>query len=145
MELLKRYSKLGGSLERIEGQRRRAAPRPAQTQRHDVANPARKQVHRRLNESERHEVVIRYLAGVETGKLAVAFKVHRDTIRSVLDKAGVRRPVRRLSPSQVANACDRRAAGESYGSIARSFGVGTETVRRNVMAQDARQVWATRN
>lgn len=93
-------------------------------------------VQRRLRPHEVAELVAAYVAGATTRELADRFGIHRDTVSTHLDRAGV--PIRTrcgLSPGDVDEAARLYQEGWSGARLAKKFGVSDHTIRatlRNV-------------
>jgi DNA invertase Pin-like site-specific DNA recombinase len=81
-----------------------------------------------LTDSQRSEVVERYLAGETANALADIFGVNRATVFAILQRAGIRSRYRILTDRDVAAATTMYAAGRSLASIAKHFDVTDRTV-----------------
>ena len=90
--------------------------------------PSVRQQQTRLTDSQRSEVLDRYLAGEPATALAKEFGVHRATVFSVLRRAGVQTRYRILSDDDVAIAQQMYEAGQSLAVIGVHFGVADRTV-----------------
>ena len=123
MDLLGRYSNPDNvaRLHRIlSGQGRdRPSHRPV---------PSLRQKQTRLADSDRIEVLERYLAGETANALADAFDVNRATIFAILQRAGIKSRYRILTDHDVASATAMYEAGRSLASIAKHFDVTDRTV-----------------
>jgi len=89
----------------------------------------RKQVHRRLRLAEIEELVAGYLAGATVYQLATRFRIHRATASLLLERQGVARRNRPLSPAQIDQAIELYATGQSLANVGRQLGCDANTVR----------------
>ena len=90
--------------------------------------PSVRQQQTRLTDSQRSELLDRYLAGEPATALAKEFGVHRATVFSFLRRAGVQTRYRILSDDDVAVAQTMYEAGQSLAMIGEHFGVADRTV-----------------
>jgi hypothetical protein len=81
-----------------------------------------------LSESQRSEVLDRYLAGEPATALAQEFGVHFATVFSFVRRAGVRTRYRILNEQDVTIARQMHEAGQSFAAIGDHFGVAQRTV-----------------
>jgi hypothetical protein len=97
--------------------------------------PSLRQQQTRLTDSQRSELLDRYLAGEPATTLAKEFSVHRATVFSVLRRAGLQTRYRILSDDDIVVAQKMYEAGQSLAVIGQHFGVADRTVlnvfRRN--------------
>ncbi len=93
-----------------------------------LSNP----VLRRLSDSEIEELTHRYGEGGSIDALARRYDVHRTTVMSHLERAGIerRRLVRKMTDDSVAQAAARYRNGASLVVVAREFGVHARTLAR---------------
>jgi hypothetical protein len=122
VELIGRYSKLRARLAEVA----RLLDEPG------VQRPAKgitKQRQRRLTATEQAELIDRYRKGERAYVLAAAFRVHRETVAELLERAGVRRP-RSLTAGEIATAVTLyQQAGWSCARIGGHLGRAANTVR----------------
>ena len=90
--------------------------------------PSVRQQQTRLTDSQRSEVLGRYIAGEPATALAKEHGVHRATVFSSLRSAGVQTRYRILSDDDAAVARSMYEAGHSLASIGEHFGVADRTV-----------------
>lgn len=88
----------------------------------------------RLTPQQVAALVQLYQSGASVQQCAIAFGIHRTTVMSQLERQGVpRRPnLRKLTDQDLKRVLERHRAGESAASIARSYDVDPETVRRAI-------------
>lgn len=91
---------------------------------------APKQVQRRLDRSQTAEVVAGYQAGETVYQLARRFGIHRETVAILLERQGVPRRRRSLTPAQVTKAVSLYAMNQPLTRIAPQLGCHPDTVRR---------------
>ena len=133
VELLKRYSKHGVSTSALMSRLAESAETRSGRAESELLGRQRAQKHTRLSPTQRDELVGLYVEGETTNGLARRFGVHKDTVRAIVDAAGVRRTHRhRMSQADDTRATEMRADGGSYAAIAAHFGVAPETVRRRL-------------
>lgn len=123
MELIGRYSNLGETTLEL----RKLADRSNLEQ---VLGPppALKQVHRRLRPAETERLVAGYLDGLTVYQLADQFAIHRATVSLLLERQGVPRRNRPLSPDQVKRAGVLYAAGQSLATVGGQLGCHASTI-----------------
>jgi hypothetical protein len=123
VDLLGRYSNLDNvtRLKRILSGHGRDRP-----SRRPVPSVRQQQV--RLSDSQRSQLLDRYLAGEPAAALAQELGVHRTTVFSLLRRADVRTRYRILTDEDVAVARTMYDAGQSLASIGQHFGVADRTV-----------------
>jgi hypothetical protein len=90
--------------------------------------PSVRQQQTRLSDSQRSDVLDRYLAGESATALARELGVHRATVFSLLRRAGVQTRNRILSDDDVAAARNMYEAGQSLAVIGEHFDVTDRTV-----------------
>jgi hypothetical protein len=90
--------------------------------------PSVRQQQTRLSDSQRFELLERYLAGESATALAAELGVHRSTIFSFLRRAGVQTRYRILNDGDVTVARQMYEAGQSLAVIGEHFGVADRTV-----------------
>jgi len=95
----------------------------------EVSAGTGKQVHRRLCPAEIEELVAGYQAGATACQLADQFRIHRTTVLSLLERQSVARHNRRLSSTQINQARELYAAGQSLAKIGKQLGCHASTVR----------------
>jgi DNA invertase Pin-like site-specific DNA recombinase len=81
-----------------------------------------------LADSDRNEVIDRYLAGETANALASIYDVNRATVFAILQRAGIESRYRILTNHDIAAATEMYDIGQSLASIARHFGVSDGTV-----------------
>lgn len=93
-----------------------------------LSNP----VQRRLADGEIDELIRGYGEGASIDGLARQCEVHRTTVITHLDRAGVarRRLVRKMTDDSVARAATRYGEGASLATVAQEFGVHARTLAR---------------
>jgi DNA invertase Pin-like site-specific DNA recombinase len=82
----------------------------------------------RLADSDRNEVIERYLAGETASALASIYDVNRATVFTILQRAGIKSRNRILTDHDIAAATDMYENGQSLASIAKHFDVSDGTV-----------------
>jgi len=100
--------------------------------RKDVHRIRRQKVPRRLSGHEVSELVPGYQRGFTVYELASRFGIHRETVSSVLEREGVPRRQRPLSPSQVEMAVDLYESGWSLARVGAGLGCDPSTVWRTL-------------
>jgi hypothetical protein len=90
--------------------------------------PSLRQQQTRLSDSQRSEILDRYLAGEPATALAEEFGVHFATVFSFVRRAGVQTRYRILSHNDIAIAHEMYDAGQSLAMIGQHFGVAQRTV-----------------
>ena len=88
----------------------------------EVSAGPRKQVHRRLRPAEIEELVTGYQAGATACQLADRFRIHRTTVLSLLERQSVTRRNRRLSSTEINQARELYAAGQSLAKVGKQLG-----------------------
>ena len=91
-------------------------------------DPSIRRQQTRLTESQRSELLDRYLAGEPATALAQALGVHRATVFSLLRHAGVQARYRILTDEDIAVAWKMYEAGRSLAAIGEHFGMSSRTV-----------------
>lgn len=89
-----------------------------------------KQVQRRLDKSKMAELVAGYKAGETVYQLAHRFGIHRETVAIALERQGVSRRRRSLTPVQVAQAASLYEMGPALTRIAPQLGCHPDRIRR---------------
>lgn len=89
----------------------------------------KKQNQTRLRPAEIAELVVGYRDGATVYELAKRFRVHRDTVSKLLERQGVARRGRPLSPFQIDQAVSLYAGGQSLAKIAPQLECDPGTVR----------------
>jgi len=92
--------------------------------------PSLKQKQTRLADSDRNEVIDRYLAGESANALASTYDVNRATVFAILQRAGIKSRYRILTDDNIAAATEMYKSGQSLASIAKNFDVSDGTVLR---------------
>lgn len=64
-----------------------------------------RQVQRRISGADLNQLVTGYLAGATVYELAEQLGIHRHTVSEILERHGVARRYRKVSPEQLALAC----------------------------------------
>ena len=90
--------------------------------------PSLKQKQTRLADSDRNEVIDRYLAGETANALASIYDVNRATVFAILQRAGIKSRYRILTDHDIAAATEMYHNGQSLASIAKHFDVSDGTV-----------------
>ena len=90
--------------------------------------PSVRQKQTRLTDSQRSELLTRYLAGESATALAREFGVNRATAFGLVRRSGVQTHYRILSEHDVAIAREMYEAGQSLAVIGEHFGVADRTV-----------------
>jgi hypothetical protein len=90
--------------------------------------PSLKQKQTRLAESDRNEVVERYMAGETANALALRYGVNLATVFAILQRAGIKSRCVILTDRDIAAAIQMYENGQSLASIARHFNVSDGTV-----------------
>jgi hypothetical protein len=90
--------------------------------------PSVRQQQTRLSDSQRSELLDRYLAGEPATALAKELGVHRATVFGLLRRAGLQTRYRFLRDEDIAVARNMYDAGQSLASIGGHFGVADRTV-----------------
>ena len=87
----------------------------------------------RLDEQKILALVAKYLHGSNVSEIAREFNVHETTVRAHLRRSGIDlRAYRKLSPDQIEEARQLRAAGASFAKLAGRYSAAGSTVRRLV-------------
>jgi hypothetical protein len=87
-----------------------------------------KAIHRRLRPSQVDELVTGYNAGSTVYQLAELFRINRGTVSKLLEREGVPRRGRPLSPAQIAQAKNLYHTGLSLISVGKRLGCHGSTV-----------------
>jgi hypothetical protein len=90
--------------------------------------PSVRQKQTRLTDSQRSELLTRYLAGESATALAGEFGINRATAFSLLQRAGVHSRYRILNDDDIAVARQMYDTGQSLAAIGEHFGVADRTV-----------------
>jgi transposase-like protein len=90
--------------------------------------PSLKQKQTRLGDSDRNEVIERYLAGETANALASIYDVNRATVFAILHRAGIKSRYRILTDLDMTAATEMYKNGASLASIAKRFNVSDGTV-----------------
>jgi DNA invertase Pin-like site-specific DNA recombinase len=90
--------------------------------------PSLKQKQTRLADSDRNEVIARYLEGETANALASIYDVSRSTVFAILRRAGIKTRYRILTDHDAAAATEMYESGQSLASIAKHFEVSDGTV-----------------
>jgi DNA-binding CsgD family transcriptional regulator len=90
--------------------------------------PSLRQKQTRLTDSQRSELLTRYLAGESATALATELGINRATAFSLLQRAGVQSRYRILTARDVVAATAMYETGQSLASIAKHFDVAERTV-----------------
>jgi hypothetical protein len=90
--------------------------------------PSVRQKQTRFTDSQRSELLTRYLAGESATSLATELGINRATAFSLLQRAGVQSRYRILSDHDVAIAREMHEAGQSLAVIGEHFSVADRTV-----------------
>ena len=92
--------------------------------------PSLRQKQTRLADSDRNEVIDRYLAGETANALASIYDVDRATVFGILQRAGIQSRYRILTDDNIAAPTEMYESGQSLASIAKHFDVSDGTVLR---------------
>jgi len=87
-----------------------------------------KAIHRRLRPEQVEELVMAYRAGSTVYQLAEQFRINRGTVAKLLEREGVPRRGRPLSPAQVEQASQLYATGLSLVSVGKRLGCDGSTI-----------------
>jgi hypothetical protein len=87
-----------------------------------------KAVHRRLRPTQVEELVIGYKTGSTVYQLAERFRINRGTVSKLLEREGVARRGRPLSPAHVEQATELYATGLSLVNVGKQLGCDGSTV-----------------
>jgi len=98
----------------------------------EIAVGRRHQIQRRLSTSESEELCRAYQSGKTIRELTSQFGIHKTTVTAVLDRAGIDRRIRTISPEEVVQAEVLYAEGFSTASIGSRLGFSAETIRSNL-------------
>jgi transposase-like protein len=82
-----------------------------------------------LTQVQVSELVAKHERGVAINEIAATFGIHRTTVMTHLDRAGVQRRTGRMQRS-LGEARSMYESGASLSCVAKQFGVDAETVRR---------------
>ncbi len=95
-----------------------------------MAKPLRRplQQQTRLTDSQKAELISRYVAGGQAFRLAIEFGLHRATVASILVRADVRRP-RLMTEQERAQAVELYAQGWTCKRIGEELGRSRDAVR----------------
>lgn len=88
---------------------------------------------RKLLASEVTQIVDAYRGGSTVGQVAVRFDIDRETVRRILNQAGLVRRPRGLTAEQVDEAVTLYAGGMSLARIGVRFGVNAKNVQRRLL------------
>jgi hypothetical protein len=88
-----------------------------------------KQIHRRLRPDAIDQLVAGYQAGSTVYQLADQFRIHPSTVSKVLERQGVPRRNRPLSPAQITQAAELYATGQSLVRVGKQLGCDGSTAR----------------
>jgi transposase-like protein len=94
-----------------------------------VKTKTTKQIRKRLRPAEASELVDAYRASETVYQLARQFGIHRNTVSGLLERHGVPRRGRPLSPLQIQLAVELYVVGQSAAVIARQLECDPGTVR----------------
>jgi hypothetical protein len=86
-----------------------------------------KAIHRRLRPAQVEELVIGYRTGPTVYQLAEQFRINRGTVSNLLEREGIPRRGRPLSPAQIEQATELYANGLSF-NVGRRLGCDRSTV-----------------
>jgi transposase-like protein len=101
----------------------------------EALQPAERfQTQRRLTDEEKEAIVNRYQNGTPMAMLAQEFGVHRRTVRELLDRRGIERRLRVMTPAQIDEAIRLYQQGLSLAAVGRRFGVEHSTIRKHLVA-----------
>jgi len=113
-----------------------------------VNTRARKQIQHRLRKPESAQLIIGYLEGRTTYQLAKEFSIHRNTVSTILERAGVARRLSPLTEAQIDRALKLYAEGLSLVSIANELGCSHTTVGKALVTAGVelrpRRGWGSR-
>jgi hypothetical protein len=129
VELMRLYLNPRISGKQLENTRRLALTRPITPS--SVAQPVRHAS--RLTDEDVARLSANYRSGSPAKALAAKFGVHRHTVAEVLERAGIERHTRGLTPAQVAQAIRLYRDGWSLAKVGHELGVTANTVRRYLL------------
>jgi hypothetical protein len=124
VELIGRYSNLCDQGERIRDLVAMAPSGPK------LAQAEHRQLQNRLTADQVEHLVTAYVSGATVKNLVEEFKVHRVTVFSLLDRAGVPRRSRRLSSEEIESAKRLYESGLSLALVGETLGWNADTIRR---------------
>ena len=87
-----------------------------------------KQSHTRLDSQQIDDLVATYQSGSTIKELTAQFQVHHTTVSNVLERCGVPRRNRPLTPEQIEHAIKAYQVGSSSKMIGDLLGVGGSTI-----------------
>jgi DNA invertase Pin-like site-specific DNA recombinase len=93
-----------------------------------VTSRTPKAIHRRLRRAQVEELVIGYKTGSTVYQLAEQFRINRGTVSKLLEREGVPRRGRPLSPAQIEQATELYASGLSLFRVGKLLGCDGTTV-----------------
>ena len=93
------------------------------------------QTQRRLTDDEKAGIIDRYQTGTPMATLAQEFGVHRRTVRELLDRRGIERRLRVMTPTQIDDAIRLYQQGASLAEVGRRFGVEHSTIRKHLITR----------
>jgi hypothetical protein len=128
VELVGAYSNLSRTGERLRKLLEMPPEGPAAT-----TPRAARQSQRRLRRPEIDELVAGYLPGSTVYELADGFSIHRHTVSEILERRGVARRYKKLSPEQVDLACALYRGGLSLTKVGVQLERRAETVRQALL------------
>jgi hypothetical protein len=80
------------------------------------------------------EMVVGYQDGLTVYELAQRFRIHRNILSELLERRGVPRRYRSLSPAEIQKAIKQYSSGDSLATVGRSLGCDANTVRLALIA-----------
>lgn len=131
VEVLGTYSKMSQKIPRLLD---RLEVAKQTTGRMSVSSSPIRHNQTRLTKERQAELVRAYRTGARTLALAAEFGVHRDTVHSILQRAGVVRKAgrARMTRADAEEARRLHSAGTSMRELGRKFGVSDDTVKRHI-------------
>jgi transposase len=96
----------------------------------DIRQIRRQKAPRRLSREETEELVKAYRDGFTVYELATHFGIHRETVSGVLERSGVPRRRKPLSPDQIEQACALRESGWTLAQVGAELECDPSTVWR---------------
>jgi len=100
--------------------------------RRDARRVRRQKIRRKLSGEEISELVQGYRVGLTVYELATQFGIHRETVAGILEREGVPRRRRPLSPSQIERASILYGSGWSLAQVGAELGCDPSTVWRTL-------------
>src|SRR5665213_2690327 len=129
VELVGAYSNHSGTSEELADLRKWIAKSPV---RRDARRVRRQKIPRKLSGEEISQLAQGYRVGLTVYELATQFGIHRETVAGILEREGVPRRRRPLSPSQIERASILYGSGWSLAQVGAELGCDPSTVWRTL-------------